>query len=560
MFKMTDPFSYYISDTLKDGSTEVGTFMAKFQVTYDENVSLSSGTVATGSAANKRVYIVSCTQKVTRNNPAGLEYKFGASGSPAKATAIYNNYPVMLENTLTLATSIDSVNATSQLVDYSPQTVNSQVQSSNNVSNTTSDQTEATNSSTIGSSQAQSNSYNTNVGLQGNTFAMNVGHDRSATTSSDGNSTLGSSSGHSGSEDDSSSASMSIKDWGAYASIDPKTNSPTWIFGQEYPWDIFAGRAPWLTGGETTKNPNNDKQKLVLLPAYMTDRLYDAIKVASSNYEYTTLPPSQLSMFGYDFVMKAQWVITIPNGESDSVNITHIMKGATASHAYDNTVTPSGAHVYVDDNPTEYVLSGGKLDVDLDLGTMALEPVGTQNIVGFIPSNFFSPPAPVAKAGVAPTSPFVIFSNSNTMLIKDTTPYDKEPCAVGAGFKASQTSLNAEVVPNNPLTFTVLFKVTDVTNDYSLHFKHWTTTSEAVQLSIVINGDTDNKLVKIVDAIEGEGAENNLLNLTLRNQDFASVNYCDTLVLGLNSIDITLTPAGDSTANYALRAIAIQPN
>lgn len=560
MFKMTDPLAFYKSGRLETqyDNVKIGTFLAKYQVTYDENVSLASGVVSQGSPANKRVYIVSCTLKVSGFNEAGLDYKLGEQGIAATAVARYSNYPVMLENTLTLSTT--SPSATSKLVDYSPQTVNSQVQTSNNVSNAASNQGETSNSSTIGSSQAQSNSFGTNVGLQGNAFAMNVGHDKSKTTSSDRNSSTGASSGYSDSEDASSSASMSVKDWGVYASINPATNGPTWIFGQEYPWDIFVGRAPWLSGEESTvANPDNDDQVLVALPHYMTDRLMGAYG-GGNNPNIMSLPPSQLSVFGYDFVMKAQWVIAVPNGDDDTVTVTHHLSGATASHGYNTNDASgdSGAHVYVDKNPTNYILEDGSVDVDLDLGIMGLEPVGAKNVIGFVPANFFTPPTPVATAGQAP-SPFVIFSNSNTVLIKDTTDYSAS-CPVGAGFSASPTSLNAEVVPNNPVTFTVLFKVTDVTSDYSLHFKHWTKNGEAVQLRIVINGDEENPLIKTADALEGEGAENNLLDLTLRNQNFASVNYCDTLVLGLNSIDVTLTPVGGNTAQYALRAIAIQPS
>ena len=556
MFKMTDPFSYYKTGILETQgfNVKIGTFLAKYQVTYDEDVSLSSGVVATGSPASKRVYIVSCTQKVSRYNDAGLQYTFGSPGKPANREMIYNNYPVLLENTLVLETT--NADATSRLVDYSPQTVNAQVQSSSSVADSSVAHSESSNSSTIGSSQAQSNSYSTNVGLQGNAFAMNVGHDRSATTSSDRNSTMGSNSGQSSSDDTTESASMSIKDWGAYAAIDPATNSPTWLFGQEYPWDIFTCRAPNLLDEKPQPNPNNPDQDMLLVPPYMAERL-SAESINGESYQITTLPPSQLSMFGYDFVMKAQWVVTLPNGGDERVTVTHNLSGTTASHAYDGTGDAKGLHVYVDKSPTNYILVDGSVDVQLNLGIMGLEPVGAQNIIGFIPANFYKPPQPVSTAGTAP-KPFVIFSNSNTVLIKETTVYPSN-CPKDAGFWSDPRSLNAKVVPGNPLTFTVLFKVTDATSDYSLHFKHWIFSLEAVQLKIVINGDDDNALNKTLDAAEGEGAENNLLDLTLRNRNYASVNYCDALVLGLNSIDVTLTAIGDDAAYYALRAIAIQP-
>lgn len=555
MFKITDPFAYYKSGTLKtlDTSENVGTFLAKYQVTYDENVSLASGTVDKGSPADKRVYILSCTQRVSGHNQAGLKYHLGSSGAPADSSTLYSDYPVMLQNALSLAVPA----GVSKLVDYSPQTVNSQVQSSSATSDASVSHSELSNSSTIGSSQAQSNSYSTKVGLQGNAFALDVGHDKSATVGSDQNSTMGDTSGQSGSEDSSSSASMSIKDWGAYAAIDPDSNSPTWVFGQEYPWDIFACRAPWLTSeSKPQKNPRNGAQDLLLVPSFMTERLRAKCGISSS-YKITTLPPSQLSMYGYDFVMKAQWVITIPNGEDDTVTVSHALNGATASHAYEKSGNNYQMQVYVDKDPTSYVLSDGDLDVQLELGTMGLSPLSSKNVVGFVPANFVSPPTHVITQGVTP-KPFSIFSNANTLLIKDTTTYTAD-YPVNAGYNSSSTALKATVMPNAPLTFTILFKVTDVDRDYSLHFKHWVTSGEAVDLKIVINGDGQNALHKTADALEGEGAENNLLDLTLRNQNFASVNYCDTLVMGLNSIDVTLTATTTNTAHYALRALAIQP-
>ena len=32
---------------------------------------------------------------------------------------------------------------------------------------------------------------------------------------------------------------MSVKDWGSYATINPVYLYPTWVFGQEYPWNAI---------------------------------------------------------------------------------------------------------------------------------------------------------------------------------------------------------------------------------------------------------------------------------------------------------------------------------
>jgi len=90
--------------------------------------------------------------------------------------------------------------------------------------------------------------------------------------------------------------------------------------------------------------------------------------------------------------------------------------------------------------------------------------------------------------------------------------------------------------------------------------KHWKIDATAIMLTMVINGDTNNPVVKYVDALEAEGGENNLLTIALRNQDFASIDYHDYLQLGLNSIQITIQPVDGVYAGsgYQMRAISIE--
>jgi hypothetical protein len=80
-----------------------------------------------------------------------------------------------------------------------------------------------------------------------------------------------------------------------------------------------------------------------------------------------------------------------------------------------------------------------------------------------------------------------------------------------------------------------------------------------VVLQIVVNGDTSNAVTKYVDAIEGEGGDNNLLSIALRDLDFASINYHDYLQLGLNSVAITMEPIDQGWADcgYQIRAVSI---
>lgn len=95
-------------------------------------------------------------------------------------------------------------------------------------------------------------------------------------------------------------------------------------------------------------------------------------------------------------------------------------------------------------------------------------------------------------------------------------------------------------------------------DDYNLFIKNWKTGTLGFQLSIDVNG---NKITKYVDSREGEGGENNFLSVSLRNKDFSSIDYHNYLLLGFNTITITITPIGgtvDSGSQYHMRAISVE--
>jgi hypothetical protein len=127
------------------------------------------------------------------------------------------------------------------------------------------------------------------------------------------------------------------------------------------------------------------------------------------------------------------------------------------------------------------------------------------------------------------------------------------------GFAPSETALNATLGGNcTKLVMTLLFKITDAVNDYTLFLKHWKTSAMGVTLTITVNGNTANQLVKTVNSYEAEGGENNLLSIVLRNQNYASIDYSDYLTPGLNSIEIAITPNDGKAAGYALRAVSLE--
>jgi hypothetical protein len=95
-------------------------------------------------------------------------------------------------------------------------------------------------------------------------------------------------------------------------------------------------------------------------------------------------------------------------------------------------------------------------------------------------------------------------------------------------------------------------------SNYVLYIKHWLTKVTQVSITCVINQNDNNQLIKYVTALEGEGGDNNLLELALRNLDFTSVNYHDYLQLGLNSVSLTIVPLSASDAQYQIRAVSVE--
>ncbi|WP_225414652.1 hypothetical protein [Stigmatella hybrida] len=540
MFKPSDPYTYMLNGPLQNGGgPALGLFTALYQVTHYDDVQLSSGTVQAGVANDGvRKYILSVTQRITIYNPSGMTL------SPESDVSSYLNYPALL-NTLVELPSQKNIQV--QLVGYSPHTVNTQVQVSGTLGSSSGQTTSSSTSNTVGSSMAQTNTFGVSMGVSGDGPNFGASAEQSITTTTEQSSTVARDTGRSATQESSSSAYMSMKDWGAYSLINPVTNCPSWTFGQEYPWDTIQCR-------KTTQEPNpyNPAQVLMVVPSTMMVRLYDGVSL---------YPPSHLSMFGINFVMTAQWLVTVDNTVADSISFDHTINYFTASHVLKGDNDNKPVSVYLDKSPILLSLHGtDSISTTLDLGVMGLDPVGDPSaptVVGFVPAKFICLPAPAAS-GEQPV-PFRIFSTTNTLLAFDTTTYPAN-CTAGAGFSPGDTALTATLAGNcTSLTFTLLFKVIDATTDYTLNLKHWKTTPTNLMLTIVVNGDTT--LTKYVDALEAEGGENNLLSIALRNLDFASADFADMLTLGLNSIAITVAPAdGTSSAGYALRAISIEPS
>ncbi|KVE31726.1 hypothetical protein [Burkholderia sp. TSV86] len=110
---------------------------------------------------------------------------------------------------------------------------------------------------------------------------------------------------------------------------------------------------------------------------------------------------------------------------------------------------------------------------------------------------------------------------------------------------------------STPVSLTVNFKVLDTANNYALFLMNWIgTQSSACKLTVTINGLYT--VTVYVDAAEGQGGQNNVTSIDLRNTDFTSINFHDYLVLGLNQVQITAEPTNSTQKNqYTLFAMAI---
>ena len=537
MFKKKDPNSFTAYFELYNGTpgnagvSQIGYLVADYHVTRYDDVQANSRNCINKS--NDRSFFVQCTQRIVISNSLSIH--------PGKYDSKYENYPALLNTYLNLSNANNN-GIFMQVLEYSPKTVNTKVQQSGATGNSNGQTTGTSRSSTVGSSTSVTNSYgaSVSVGLTELSDSASVNYENSTTNTTDQSSTIGNDSSTSSNQDSSNSAAMSVKDWGAYGMVNPVNQNPNWIFGQEYPWDAIECRK---TDGSNT-NPDNPNQDLLIVPQEMTARLYDGTCL---------YPPSQLSLFGINFVTKALWLVSLTNSAADEVSIEHNVLYSTGSHM----LTDGNVQVFVDGEPVglQCQSDSGDISTNLNLPLMALSVLGQAGkpaIIGFIPSKFTVLPN---------LAPFKIISTGNNLLIEDTTSYgDTYPAS--PLFSASETALTASFSETcAALNITAYFKVVDTVNDYKLYLKHWKTGTVGLMLTITINGDTSNAITKYVDATEAEGGENNLLTIALRDQNYASVDYHDYLQLGLNAIQLTIQPIGGvyiAGCGYQVRALSIE--
>lgn len=434
---------------------------------------------------------------------------------------IYANYPVILA----VSSQPKSGYSNFELVDYEPRTVNTQVQSSQQMTSETGASYSAEQSS--GSSTSQTNSYSVNAsgGTMGGAPMASAGGDFSHSTTHEHWKSKSSGSQTVNYSTTGASAAMSIKDWGIYSWVDKTSKSPNWILAQEYPWDATSFRST-IPGTDPTKYGSD-----IVLPQAISYRLF--CKVESYNF---ALPPSELSNFGLDFTLTSVWLVPLGSGAADqAIQFTHGFNLARATHTTDGDDS-----AYLDYAQKALSVAGPSLDLT-QLGLDPVDPTADNGaVIGFLLSKFIIAPGGTGSAK--------ILSNANNLQVQ----------ATGFAALSSNNSLmQASVSAGGTASMTVSFKIIDPDSPFSLALKHWVSDG-ACTLTIVFNGQIDSPITILVDDREGAGGNDNVSSIVLRNNDFSSINYHDYLVLGLNTIAISIATADATASTYVIRALALE--
>jgi hypothetical protein len=479
-------------------SSQVGTLLVEYQVQAYMDV-------RNIPAAAARRYLV--TVRTRWIIPGSYQFK------PASNTS-FTNYPAVLNSSLQPQAQTGSL--AFELLDYSPKTLNTSINTSQNSGDSSG--VSYLSQFTSGSSYAQANSYEHTIGLglsgDGLSGHISRSHSHGTTTTSSSDNTTGSTTT---SESQSGfSAAMSIKDWASYASLDENNQYPTWLWGQEYPWNVLEFN-------------NLDGSQNVILPQFVQNRLYDGHQI---------YPPSQLALTGVNFLATARWLVDVsaPIPQDEYITFQHSLTYFTASHKISG-----GTLVATIDNEGTFTYSSPMLDLPL-LGLDPITQSGTGNgaVTGFSPQEFLVLPS----SGVG----FRILSGANNLYVN------------GYGFTAPsgpdglmQSSFTGTTI------ITIQFKCISAEMDLALYLKHWKTSAQGCLMSIAINSNPP--IERHVDALDAGSGSDNITTVVLRNKKYASGDYYNYLVMGLNTISITLSltadPPSESNAGYAIRALAI---
>jgi hypothetical protein len=488
-------------DTQPSGNKQIGMLLVEYQAHRFVDVR---------NLAVKRGYHLTCVQRVIIPNDSFRD--FGAQTIDSYA------YPAMV------ISEVQPIGAGDlYLIDYAPKTLNSALTTSRN--NSVGDNVQSSTEHTSGSSTSETNTWevSSNIGFFGGDLTGGVSAGSSSSTTHE-YSTSDSTGASRGSDVvNATSDTMSIKDWGSYASVDNSNQSLRWFWGQQHPWDVFMYH-------------NIDKAGDIALPASIECLLYDKGQL---------FPPSQLSLFGVNLVSKASWLCLQRDGAPDeAISFKHKLITFTGRHGVDGN--GAGLTVRLDVNsPFSWE------SVQLDLDQLALDPLPSRDdderaTVGFVRSQFtyFEATTPPGEG-----DQFSIRSPANNLLI------------TGRGFSLPESNdlpMTAMLSGTESASLTLFFKVPTESEDVTLYLKHWKKTDLGCTIRIAINDNP--AIVRHVDSFEAGSGTDNILRVMLRNTNYASPEFYDYIVMGVNKVVISISAdltAPQQPSEYAIRAVAI---
>lgn len=514
-------------EDLYEGNERIGFVLTTYTVEIRKEFDEASYTVTSSPADENDIYLLNVTQRVIYFNKNSILTPI------TDTTNEYLDYPVLLNAQLNVHVPLEGgVDATIQ--DYSPKIINTEVSKSESNSNAQGETTGSTKSSTTGNSSSISVSggYSSAGGMHID-VSKTIGYDESNTESAEQSTSYNS--------EKSSGISMAVEDWGSFASINTLQDSQrgiTWNFGQQNPWNALIYKKI------TDPKKSLGKQVELALPNYITQRLID---------NGVVLPPSGLSLNGFDFSMEGNFIIKINDQLIEKITVEHVFKLSKGSHKIDH----NKIEVYRDESPiflTPAQQPGAVTHVtEIPAALLALRPVGQvfdAAIVGFNKKSFDL--LPNQSHG------FKIRSLENDILIKSSS-------LVFDGNSPFSTSKNmlCMTIGEQDVTFDIYFKIADSTKNYKITFKHWLqeqidSQCSGAEMQVLVNDDSDSKMTKYVKDVMQEGGENNILTLSLRNLDYTTIDFHNYLKIGLNKISITVKKAeACQDVKYAINAISI---
>ena len=484
----------------------------------------------------KRIYRLESTLRLVLPNAAAY------SAAPGEALN-YSNYPGLVQ----LSSALNSPDSYKALVDdYAPRSANASVSAAaypNGLANSAI-------SFQLGSAfSGHANTYQEAHGPRGS----------SSRSSADPYSLQSQGPG----EEFGDPITNTYKDWAAYAFLDAEACSPSWIWHQESPWNIYQyrssaisssdgtlsvqlGNAPGSVPALPTASSDNVPEIVFLPPAVQAQLWWSDQTSGGSTSELCVAPPSQLAQLGLDLEVMARWRLEVPpGGPAPDLCVKHTISGLLASHGlFGSSGIYSLAAALGPMAFDQSTLTGPSIDLavlGLDPIAASVEPAsaaigfgGAQSTAAF---TYFEAPASGTPGG------FRMLAPANNLLLD------------GQGF-ATPSPLQANFTSATTASLVVSFKVLDTTREYTLLLKNWVLNGTGCTLTVTVNSTVT--LTREINHLQARGGDNDLLQLVLRSKNIASSEYHDFLQLGFNQVAISITPGSTAAPDtYVLAAIAV---